>query len=145
MTIAIYRQETGDFEILAPIDDGGQERVLYEARGYSGKGRYKNDPSAEHRRGNGPIPRGIWDVGRPRHHPRLGPLAFPLSPYDDIHGRSDFWIHGDSRSSPGNASSGCIVLDRPAREAIWRYGVDRLQVVRGLTPTDAVECGEAAD
>ncbi len=33
-------------------------------------------------------------------------------------GRSGFLIHGDSVSHPGEASEGCIILDRNVRETI---------------------------
>ena len=46
------------------------------------------------------------------------------------HGRVAFQIHGESRSNPGNASKGCIVLPRSIRERIWTSSDTLLNVVR---------------
>jgi hypothetical protein len=48
----------------------------------------------------------------------------------NAHGRTGFLIHGDSRRNPGNASEGCIILNRSAREAIANSGDATLEVVR---------------
>jgi hypothetical protein len=46
------------------------------------------------------------------------------------HGRTRFLIHGDSIRHPGNASEGCIVLDRAARQAIATSGDNDIEVVQ---------------
>ena len=49
----------------------------------------------------------------------IGRAAIRLAPVDhDCLGRTYFRIHGDSRSRPGQASKGCIILNREKREAI---------------------------
>ena len=131
--MARYSIRTGEFEILASVDENpGSERVLYDAVGYAGKGRYKNDPGSVSRKGEGPLPMGRYTVGPPTNHPRLGRISFPLHQTSGpSFGRSDFWIHGDSIRNPGKASSGCIILSRNAREAVLNYGVGALDVVAG--------------
>ena len=131
VTNATYEQDTGVFTIWAVIDDGGNERCLYECSGYAGRGDHKNRPASECRRGEGPLPRGVYRVGVPQEHPRLGPVAFPLYPFGSnrMCGRSGFWIHGDSRRNPGNASHGCIILNRVAREAIIEFNVRTVEVL----------------
>ena len=89
------------------------------AIGYSGTHGMKNNPDYEHVAGAGPIPRGRYLIGRAIHSKRTGPVVLPLrADGHDAYGRSAFQIHGDSIRSPGNASSGCIVLPRPVRENI---------------------------
>ena len=106
----IYSQSTGDL-----WDDGG----FKAAKGYSGYGSGKNNPQSESQRSVGPIPRGLWVIGEPYRSSRLGPLAIKLHESDhDARGRTYFRIHGDSISRPGEASRGCIVLNRPIREMI---------------------------
>lgn len=137
-TTATYDQVTGLFTIWAPID-GGNERAIYEAQGYSGRGACKNNPDCEHIRNEGPLPFGRYRIGIPFDHRRVGPLAFRLDRVDDgpTFGRSGFLIHGDNRANPGQASSGCIILSRPARDAIVAYKVGYLDVVRPPVPQSA--------
>ena len=120
--VAFYEQNTARFVICA-YDLEGREDVVYEAVGYAGRGPHKNNPASEHIKGQGPLPRGDYRIGPGFRHPHLGPLAFPLEPHssNEMHGRSDFLIHGDSMLNPGNASSGCIILPRQARGAIFHY------------------------
>lgn len=130
MAWAIYEQRTGLLEIFDVVDGGAVERCLYQSIGYAGRGDHKNDPASQCRKSEGPLPRGVYRVCGPQDHPRLGPLAFPLVPYrtNRMCGRSGFFIHGDSRQNPGNASHGCIVVNRPCRDAIVEYGVKYLEV-----------------
>jgi len=107
------------------------------SRGYSGKGRGRNNPSLQSVAGIGPLPRGRYRIGEPRISPRTGPFAMDLYPVDatpgntvhDSTGRSAFQIHGDSVSAPGTASSGCIILQRAVREQIWRSKDHIIEVV----------------
>ncbi len=107
------------------------------SRGYSGKGRGKNNPALQNVRGVGPLPRGRYRIGTPRTSHRTGPFVMDLYPVDatpndtvhDATGRSAFQIHGDSVRNPGEASSGCIILPRAVREQIWRSGVHVVEVV----------------
>lgn len=106
------------------------------SRGYSGKGRGKNNPSLQGVQGVGPIPRGRWRMMRVYHSANVGPFAIVLyaldGQIDDRHdetGRSAFRIHGDSIRAPGTASRGCIILPRHVREAMWRSGDRDIEVI----------------
>ena len=132
MAFAVYEQSTGLFAIFE-FDDGGNERCLGEYRGYAGRGLHKNNPASDHVRNLGPLPRGFYRVGDCFDHSRLGVLAYRLEPFavNEMHGRSGFLIHGDSRLAPGDASRGCIILHRAGREAILRFQVKQIEVVPG--------------
>ena len=120
----VYCQGTGCL-YLADDQDG---RALL-CRGYSGHGSGRNDPTQEAVKAIGPIPRGVWRVEAPRHHPRLGDSAFPLLPVGhNAHGRTGFYIHGDNRKADGSASTGCIIAPRFVREAIGALGIRCLLV-----------------
>ena len=107
------------------------------SRGYSGKGRGKNNPALEGVPGIGPIPAGHYKIGAPYNSKNVGPFTLPLDaidakPGDDIHqptGRSAFRIHGDSIKAPGTASKGCIILPPNVRRQIWNSGDRELEVV----------------
>lgn len=128
-----YNVGTGVFEYVDPTD-----RIDLGV-GYAGKGRYINRTLDEWRRGEGPIPRGCWKIGDPWTHPRLGRLAYPLTPADkatrdklDRYGRAGFYIHGDNRLGNRSASSGCIILGPDVRQgidAIVKRGCRLLHVV----------------
>ena len=104
------------------------------ATGYSGAGSGKNNPTEENVQNVGPIPEGYYDIEQPVDSPTHGPFALRLLPDVDnrMFGRSEFLIHGDSIERPGQASEGCIIMPRFAREAIWNGGDHRVQVVREL-------------
>lgn len=105
-------------------------RGIIIATGYSGHGRGKNEPRHEVLAFVGPIPRGVWIIGEPYDSDNVDPFALPLTPSGHgAQGRDNFAIHGDSISDPGNASRGCIVLNRDIRERIHSEGVRVLQVV----------------
>jgi len=117
----VYEQATG--VLRDPKGD-----VL--TKGYSGSPEGKNDPVKEHIPEVGPIPRGKWKITALRLMTlHRGPYVLTLEPLGDTHGRSAFLIHGDSISKPGTASKGCIILQRWAREAIWKSGDRDLEVV----------------
>jgi len=98
--------------------------------GYAGKGNGKNKSNMEHMRNIGPIPKGEYEIQFPRTSARTGPYVLPLVPIGhNALGRTDFQIHGDSRSSPGSESNGCIIMGRSTRERIWNSGVRKLIVV----------------
>lgn len=126
MVFATYTQSTGKFALLRSV--GGD--LLFEASGYAGKGIGKNNPDMEHVRSVGPLPQGDYFIHRPITHPRLGPVAMRLIPGapGSAFGRSGFYIHGDSKQHPGEASTGCIILPRHVREAVARYAPLLLQV-----------------
>ncbi len=106
-----YSQSTGALKVAG--------HVL--AYGYSGHGEGKNNCKAESLQGIGPIPRGKWKITRwDDVHGDKGPVVAVLEPDGhDALGRSHFLIHGDSKSTPGAASHGCIILSRAIREQ-WR-------------------------
>lgn len=110
-------------------------RLIHEgelvATGYSGQPQAKNDAAREREHDVGPIPRGRYAIGRPYNSTKVGPFALPLHPMagTETYGRGDFRIHGDSRTAPGTASHGCIILPRPARERIEASGDAELEVV----------------
>lgn len=108
----IYGQRTGTLWLRKQSDD------TIVGRGYSGKkGASRNNPQHEDKAGEGPIPKGVYRVGAAIHHRRLGPLAMPLWPVGhDARGRTGFYIHGDNRD--GDASTGCIIVDRKTRKLI---------------------------
>ncbi len=101
-------------------------------RGYSGDGPAptdgRNNPAMEAVPDRGPIPRGHWRIGPPRHSRRVGPHAMDLRPVGhDAHGRTAFMIHGDDTEN--DASRGCIILSRPLRRQIIDSGDCELEVV----------------
>jgi hypothetical protein len=104
-----YDQTSGDIS-----HDGS-----YEGRGYSGHGEGRNNPALEAKPMVGPIPGGLWAIGSPYTHPKLGPLVMNLTPVGhDARGRSLFRIHGDNSQGNESASEGCIVAGRAIRQAI---------------------------
>lgn len=88
--------------------------------GYAGKGMWRDDPGSCDQRGLGPLPCGQYRVAKPVHHPRLGPIALRLDPLPgtEMFGRSGMYIHGDNAKGDKSASSGCIVVNRIARQAV---------------------------
>lgn len=102
------------------------------ANGYSGNGDAKDNPSKQHVKNHGPIPRGKYRiVGKPFHHPHTGPYTLRLQPAgaNKMFGRDGFMIHGDSINHPGQASDGCIILSRSARQEIWESGDKTIEVI----------------
>lgn len=99
--------------------------------GYSGQPECKNDPAKCAVHDAGPIPPGLYLIGVPRDTPTHGPYVLPLTPDagNEMHGRAGFLMHGDSKSAPGTASHGCIILPRPVREAVAATGDPHLEVV----------------
>jgi hypothetical protein len=116
----VFHQSTGElFHDAAPIGVG-----------YSGHGGGKNNPALQAVHDAGPIPRGVYAIGRPYDHPVLGPYTMTLTPAaeTDCCGRGAFRVHGDSIAEPGAASHGCIVVSRAARLAIAASGDETLEV-----------------
>lgn len=106
------------------------------SRGYSGKGRGKNNPSMQNVPGTGPIPAGLWEMTDIYDSQNVGPRTVRLFAVDgtrddkhDATGRSAFRIHGDKARAPGTASRGCIILPRAVREFMWRSGDRLIEVV----------------
>lgn len=117
-----YVQATG--QMFAP--DGREA-----GRGYAGRGASKNKPEDQCIPNEGPLPCNIYTIEPGITHPRLGPMAMPLTPHNAsaMCGRTAFYVHGDSIANPGNASDGCIILDRALRDRINSSDDRELQVV----------------
>lgn len=99
--------------------------------GYSGRANGLNNPALESIGSTGPIPRGRYRIGTQRLHPTKGPVTMSLTPADhSALGRTNFLMHGDSVRHPGNASEGCIVLNRTVRQAVAASGDTELEVVQ---------------
>lgn len=87
--------------------------------GYAGKQGDCNNPWSDTKVGYGPIPRGLYRIGTAYKHPKLGSVTMNLTPVGhNAQGRTAFRIHGDSRTAPGSASEGCIVLPLAVRQSI---------------------------
>lgn len=100
------------------------------ATGYSGSGIYKNDPKSQYIKALGPICCGMFHIGPLYDSPNVGPAAMSLEalPKTDTRGRGDFKIHGDSKTHPGAASHGCIILSLVYRKLIASSGDNTLEV-----------------
>lgn len=101
------------------------------AHGYAGKGEGKNNPDMQERHQVGPLPRGLYTIGEPYDSKKVGPFALPLIPHpeNEMFGRDDFRMHGDSKEHPGEASLGCIIQGRTIREQVHASGDKLLEVV----------------
>jgi hypothetical protein len=107
---------------------------VYVATGYSGAPGYVDNPADQQLKAEGPLPVGFYTITAPYQNPKTGPYTMNLEPdsANQMYGRGDFRIHGDSITAPGTASEGCIVLARAIRERIWNSGDHRLQVVSNV-------------
>jgi hypothetical protein len=94
----IYQQQTGELRRFGVLVDVG----------YSGFGPGKNNPALEAQKDIGPIPRGMYSIGREFDSSREGPMVMRLTPAPDTntYGRSGFEIHGDAKEHLGCASHG---------------------------------------
>lgn len=99
--------------------------------GYSGKGAWKNVPTATHLPFQGPIPVGWYTKGEAYDSATHGPITIPLEPdaTNQMFGRDEFKCHGDSVKEPGTASEGCIIQGHAARVEFSTSPDDRLEVV----------------
>lgn len=122
----VYRISTG---VLVLQDDAGNRCLI--GKGYSGAVGHQNKPQSESLIAKGPIPRGLWRLGSAFKHARLGPVAIPIWPKEErtALGRSGFFIHGDNQRADGTASTGCIILNRAARDFVARSGIPDLEVI----------------
>jgi len=117
-----YKQTTGELR-----DDSG----AVVAKGYAGKGEYKNKHECQNVVGMGPIPVGYYTINPPHQSLKTGPYAMDLVPdaANTMFGRSAFQMHGDSLRNPGTASSGCIIMPRAIRERVWSSRDHRIEVI----------------
>jgi hypothetical protein len=100
--------------------------------GYSGHGPGRNNPAMEAVHDIGPIPHGLYKIGKPEccapdpPGPH-GPYILPLSPNGhSACGRSGFLMHGDNVRH--DASLGCIIQLFTTREHVGISGCDDLLV-----------------
>jgi hypothetical protein len=73
----------------------------------------QNNPEAITIEGIGPLPPGVYTIGDPIDSPKLGPIAFPLTPdpTNQMFGRSEFYLHAPEVKPkvPDVSSDGCII------------------------------------
>lgn len=114
---------------LSKVGDDGS--VTLAGIGWAGQGVGKNNPGACNLRNVGPIPPGWYTIGGPVDDPHTGKFSIPLwpDPSNDMMGRSGFRMHGANARDPEHSSEGCIIQQRPTREAVHASGCNRLQVI----------------
>lgn len=109
---------------------------LCSDQGYSGHGPGLNNPELVSEGFIGPLPPGLYNVGQPYTHPKLGPLVMNLIPFDNqmMFGRNEMRIHGDEIANAGKelASDGCLVEPHDAREEMATSADRVLKCVTGL-------------
>lgn len=104
----------------------------YQGKILPGEGR--NIPNMQEVHDIGPLPRGIYTIGAPYDHPKLGPITFDLAPDAGVklYGRSLFRIHPDGKVNPGTHSHGCICASHSARIYIAAAREGKVDKVLGL-------------
>lgn len=97
--------------------------------GYAGTGKGRNNPAMQDVKKTGPLPRGMYTIGKAYSHPHLGPCTMNLEPdaSNEMFGRSLFRIHGDNTAH--DASEGCIVMGPSVRNAISVSPDKQLEVI----------------
>lgn len=138
-----YKQATGQIQDFKGFRFGCS---------YAGHGEGKNNPVLQYVRGGcrwdadkklwvpvdgltsddfGPLPCGIYTMQEPVDTEKHGPFVLWLTPGigNEMFGRSEFGIHGDSIEHPGLASEGCICSPRTIREVMWRSNDHNIQVL----------------
>jgi Protein of unknown function (DUF2778) len=122
-----FSNKTGILRHL-PSENSG----ILIAVGYSGAGKGKNNPAMQSVHNVGPIPCGTYHIAlTPFDSSKHGPLCLRLEPAatNEMFGRSEFLIHGDSREHPGCASEGCVIMPHYARQRILDSADPVLRVV----------------
>lgn len=89
-----------------------------------------NNPAMQFDANIGPLPQGLYTITAPYDNPQTGPYTMNLNPdpANNMGGRAAFRIHGDT-TPPGNASEGCIIMNRTVRTDVWASGDRTIQVV----------------
>jgi hypothetical protein len=100
-------------------------------QGYSGAGTGKNNPAFQSVHNVGPIPVGFYSILSPVDSADHGPYVLRLIPAQEnqMFGRAGFLMHGDSKTAPGTASQGCIIMPRAVRQRVWDSEDHQLEVV----------------
>jgi RHS repeat-associated protein len=116
-----YSQSTGHlvcFDIFTGLR-------YVDANGYAGNGAGKNNPFMNDANSTGPLPRGNYGIGQTVDSKKTGPLTIILTfqngttdPFPSNRDKNSMRIHGDSTKHPGEASEGCIVVDKDVRKRI---------------------------
>lgn len=122
----IFESSTGKW-----YDPSGKFLVKGYAGGNCGKNpEGVNNPEMQGKKHIGPLPEGLYELGKLVLESHLGKYAISLVPDEsnDMLGRSDFYVHGDTTPS-GNASEGCIIIPRSYREALWASKDRQVKVV----------------
>jgi hypothetical protein len=92
---------------------------------YSGDAEHRNDPLATNLKEHGPIPVGVYWIGKARDSKEHGPMFIPLLPVPgvELYGRGGFGVHGDRIGHVGEylASKGCIIAQLHIREEIENH------------------------
>ncbi|MNG04647.1 hypothetical protein D3C84_877970 [compost metagenome] len=123
----IYNQNTGGLHY------SGDPVVAPRFVGYSGVVPYRNIPDKQCYQDLGPIPRGTYKMIGLKSNPTEYTIILIPDVSNDMCGRSNFLIHGDSVAFPGWASEGCIIISPvSARRIIWDSGDRDLEVRSGL-------------
>mgnify|MGYP003333853596 FL=1 len=102
------------------------------AQGWAGHGEGKNNPEKQQIRETGPLPQGLYKVGKWQDHPRLGRMVARLEQIEgETYGRDGFFIHGPSKDPAkyGQESKGCIVIPYQARLKVKELSPSFIQVV----------------
>lgn len=91
--------------------------TLISSDGYSGHDLGMNNPAMQSVSMIGPLPVGLYEIGKSYDHPKLGPITMDLipDPFNEMFGRSLFRIHPDSIEHPHEASEGCVCQDKTTR------------------------------
>ncbi|MBT0718278.1 DUF2778 domain-containing protein [Rosenbergiella epipactidis] len=116
----IYQQSTGRL----------YHNQQFIEQGYSGFPPHVNRADSQHIPNSGPIPIGDYRIGKVT--TSRGPLTLVLhpAPHTIMFGRHSFRIHGDSLTTPGYASQGCIILSARTRQLIANSADRLLRVIK---------------
>ncbi|WP_460134706.1 tlde1 domain-containing protein [Pseudomonas sp. S1_E04] len=120
----IYFQDTGElYNTRDPL-------TTPRFKGYSGVEPYKNEPESQCFQDLGPIPVGLYSMTGVKGAPTEYSIILEPAPSNNMCGRKNFLIHGDSLTFPGWASEGCIIITGANnRKLIWE-SADRMLEVR---------------
>ena len=111
---------------------------IFVGTGYSGNGEGKNNPAMQEHPDLGPCPRGFFTTelitdergNACDYEGKKAPVLRLLPDAEtEMFGRSGMLMHGDSLSSPGTASRGCIIQNHKVRAEVAASTDKRLQVV----------------
>jgi hypothetical protein len=139
----VFDQSTGEMAYypmnFATLPDVSNLQASFTMSGYAGYAEAANNPAMEGVSDVGPLPVGRYDIGQPFNNAhQTGPFSMRLTPDEanDMHGRSEFLIHGDNSKNDHTASHGCIILCRLDRERIDASDDRSLWVIGGARGND---------